>query len=53
MVEKVPRTISNVNGNLLIKKMEIPETQWKGSGGREEDVCVCVLGAHRHGGSSV
>ena len=33
--------------------MEIPETQWNGSGGREEDVRVCVLGAHRHGGSSV
>ena len=49
MVEKIPRTILNVNGNLLIKKkMEIPETQWKGSGGREKD--VCVLGAHRHGG---
>lgn len=52
MVEKIPRTILNVNGNLLIKKKkEIPETQWKGSGGREKD--VCVLGAHRHGGSSV
>lgn len=41
MVEKVPRTISNVNGNLLIKKWKFLKHNGNDQEG-EKRMCVCV-----------
>lgn len=41
MVEKVPRIISNVNGNLLIKKWKLLKHNGNDQEG-EKRMCVCV-----------